>query len=138
MKKSYTWNIYNGRIRDKDYSMRVININSKDMSAHFPYKAGIAIPFNWTTETGMPSNVELESLNKIEDYLSEIIGRDKNIMVAVVTGNNVEEFVFYTSDPKALETLYKDEILDKIKDHKSQFYFKEDRNWDTYLGLKGQ
>ena len=65
-----TWTIYKAKMNGKEYSMRVVNLDHKDMAKKYPYKAGVAIPFNWETETGMPSKVELESLNKIEDYLS--------------------------------------------------------------------
>ncbi len=137
-KSDHNWGIYKGNMDGKSYSMRVNDVDYKDMSKNYFYKVGIAVPFNWTTETGMPSRVELESLNGIEDYLFKVIRSDKDIMVAVVTGNNVEEFIFYTSDPESFAELYKKKIQSYITDHKSQFYYKEDKNWDTYLALKGK
>lgn len=133
-----SWSVYKGKMKGTDYSMRVIDIDYKKISKQFIYKAGIAIPFNWKTENGMPNNVELGSLNKIEDYLAEITQDAKNIMVAVITGNNVEEFLFYTSDPQSFTDLYKDKIKNHIDDHESQFYSKEDSDWSTYQSFIGK
>lgn len=118
--------------------MRLIEIDSKEISKKYPYKAGVAIPFNWNTETGMPNNVELESLNEIEDYLAEVIDPDKDIMVGVITGNNVEEFLFYTSDPESFQVLYDQKIATYITSHTSQFFTKEDKDWDAYFAFKGK
>ena len=133
-----SWSIYEGKMKGVNYSMRVIDLNYKEISRKYQFKAGIAIPFNWKTENGMPSKVELEGLNKIEDYLVEKVNNDKNIMVAVITGNNVKEFVFYTSDPKRLGDLCRNEITSYITDHESQFYSKEDKDWSAYQAFIGK
>lgn len=132
-----SWSILKAVKNKKEYSIRLRDIDLNKYKNEYIFKIGIAIQYNWKTETGFPSPVEINSLNDIEDIFVSNLDNEDTFIVGAITGDNVFELIFYSSNNSGKDNLLRD-IINDIKDHNIQAYIEEDRNWDTYQALRGK
>jgi len=98
----------------------------------FRYRAGVAVPLNYTNEHGLPSENEMQELNVIEDsLLDQMEAGEQSILVLVITTNGMREFVFYTRDSTLVEKVV-ERLRTRIKTHKIQAYVTKDPGWEVY------
>lgn len=111
-----------------------INNGLRSVSGKPPFKHrfGVAVPLRAPKEDGLPTNDEMEKLNRIEDALTAAFTPSgKTLFALTITTSGFREFVFYTSVPAeippAMERLKK-----QITTHEVQFYVKPDEKWEIY------
>jgi hypothetical protein len=57
--------------------------------------------------------------------------RNESLFAVVITTGGMREFVFYTSNPGAVEAKFK-EVRQKVQSHQIQGMIRPDENWDVY------
>ena len=127
------WSILQGQDNEKPIFVRR-NDSAKQLSSNseFDYRVGVAIPLLAPNKFGLPSNDEMESLNKIESELSIQLEKGKNsLLVLSITTNGMREFVFYTRDSRMIEKIIND-VRNKFSSHEIQFYIEKDKDWSVY------
>ena len=90
------WTILSGQEDGKPMVVRRNN-SAKQLSSNseFDYRVGVTIPLLAPNEVGLPSNEEMESLNQIEDELSNQLEKDRaSILVLSITTNGMRECVY--------------------------------------------
>lgn len=98
----------------------------------FCFRLGVAIPLLAPNENGLPDNVEMESLNKIEDFLCSAFEQDQNaIHVLAITTKAMREFIFYSRKPDVIEPTI-EQARSAFPDYSVQFYVARDPGWEGY------
>ncbi len=127
------WSILNGEQNGQPMFIRK-NESAKILASHpdYSYRVGIAIPLLDPNEQGLPSNDEMESLNRIEDKLIEFLESNQDsLQVLSITTNRMQEFVFYTRNPQGSQM-----AVEKLKletpTYELQYYVEEDKKWKLY------
>ena len=93
----------------------------------------IIIDFKERANNGMPTNKELETIYKFEDYLAEHLTNDKTkpnaLFVAKETYNGMCHLIYYVYDPEVAYTFLQKEILIKRFDREFEFIMERDPSW---------
>ncbi|MFA6571890.1 MAG: signal peptidase I [Bacteroidota bacterium] len=95
------------------------------------FQVGIVTPLK-TDNNGMPTGEENAQLLKMEELIRlELEKSDETLYVGTITGGGMKEFVFYTSNPKAVEGIFQ-KLKNKIKHHELQLMIQEDKDWRVF------
>lgn len=131
------WSVRETKLEGDEFLIRVC-VGLKEAIGHpdYPYQVGIAVPLNWKTESGIVSKLESAPLNEIEMEIEKKILTKGTRFVAVLTGRNMREFIFYTSEPKVVEENIR-QLKIKIKSHELQSVVQDDPEWNTYKFILG-
>jgi hypothetical protein len=128
-----SWSLFQGEYDGKPLIARV-NTALISFVSHpqYQHQVGVAVPFHSPDENGFPSSEESSQLTMIEDLLcSELEDRNESLFAVVITMGGMREFVFYTSNPGAVEAKFK-EVRQKVQSHQIQGMIRPDENWDVY------
>ena len=101
------------------------NVSIEPLAGHpeYRHRVGIAVPRRGD---------DLSELGKIEDELAAEFERDhESLLAVVVTGDDFQEFVYYTRDPAAA-TGHRQAVAAKFPDHDLQMYVEPDPEWVAY------
>ncbi len=127
------WSVLQGNHDGKPMFVRR-NDSAKQLAvdSRFAYRVGIAIPLVAPNKFGLPSDEEIESLNRIEDELCRQLERDDlAVQVLSITTNGMREFIFYTRDPKTAEQSINN-VRTQFSSREIQSYTAEDKEWSLY------
>lgn len=128
-----TWAVLRGEHNGKTMFIRR-NESAVNLKGHpeYAYRVGVAIPLVAPNDDGLPSNEEMEVLNKIEDALSDAFEKQQaSLHVLAVTTNAMREFIYYTLVPAEIEARLNTVRL-LFQDRELQFYIANDAKWDGY------
>lgn len=101
------------------------------------HQIGIAVKLNDPGPNGLPTEQELEELNRVEEQIHEHFRmRSLAILAVVLTMPNVREFVLYTSVPEMIEAAFT-EMQQKVTTHVSTLMIQPDPKWETYAQFRG-
>lgn len=133
-----TWSVREAKLNGDDFVIRVC-VGLREAMGHpdYQYQVGIATPLNWKTESGIASKVESESLQKLELDADETLSSEKTRFVAALTGRNMKELIFYTSDPEVVKNQI-EELKAKNNSHEIQSILQRDPEWNTYRFIIGE
>jgi hypothetical protein len=115
-----------------------INIGYREFGSvpGYIYQVGVAVPFNNSEPTGLPSSEESAELVEIEDVICGVLEEGAAaLFVGVITTGDTREFVFYARDSKQVEARF-EELRGRIASHEVQLMIQPDENWDVYAQLK--
>lgn len=127
------WSVLQGEHNGKPIFIRR-NDSAAQLKGHaeYGYRVGIAVPLLAPNEKGLPSNDEMETLNKIEDALSNAFeNQQASLYVIAITTNAMREFIFYTRVPAEIEAKL-NTVRPQFPDHELQFYVASDSKWSGY------
>src|SRR4051812_15891839 len=65
----------------------------------YPIRIGVALPLNSPDDRGWPSSDEGHQLQRAEDEMLRVV-RGRAVLVAVITGKRMREFVFHAQTPE--------------------------------------
>lgn len=127
------WSILTGQEFEKPIIVRRNNsVQQYAENSAFIYRVGITVLLLKPNEVGLPSKEEVESLNQIEDELTNQLEKEgKSIQVLVITTGGMREFVYYSRNSKFIEQVIYN-TRKKFPSHEIQFYVKEDKEWSIY------
>jgi hypothetical protein len=127
------WNLFQGENNGKPMIVRK-NESARALkeTGTFRNRIGVAVPLIDAREDGLPSPLELENLNAIEDALSSAFEADRRtILVLTITTSGMREFVLYSSNPERLESVL-NELRGKFTRYEFQSYVADDKQWAMY------
>ena len=110
-----------------------LNTGVGSLVAHkkYPFRIGIAIPFNSPQENGLPNKDELQRFERIEDTIFNRFQVDETaVLCAILTTNGMREFILY-SQIDDISTM-----LEDVSSHFSEYNFQrnveQDADWQEY------
>lgn len=127
------WAVLKGQHNGKPMFIRR-NESAAQLEGHaeYGYRVGVAVPLLAPNNDGLPSNDEMEALNKIEDALSVAFeNQQASLQVLAVTTNAMREFIFYTRVPAEIEARL-NTVRSQFPNRELQFYIAADSKWDGY------
>ncbi len=127
------WTVLHGEHNHTPIIIR-LNTGCKEImgSENYSFRMGIALPFLKPQTDGFPSKEEKINLDLIENEIFEIFQEnDFSIISAIITTNNMIEFMIYISDEKSAEGRI-NMIGSKHPSYKFQCYIVEDKDWNGY------
>jgi hypothetical protein len=95
----------------------------------YPIQVGVAVPLNEADARGMPSSIEMQQLDRVEDTIVALASPHA-VLVGVITTNSMREFVLYTRTSDWIATF--DERLRSIETHRPQVMAQPDPSWNVY------
>jgi hypothetical protein len=128
-----SWTMFHGEFDGKPLIARA-NAGLKPHVGHpnYSHHVGVSIPFQNPDQNGFPQSDEAAELMNIEDKIcAELEIGNQSLFAAVITTNGMREFVFYTSNPEAVQTKL-EKLKGEIRSHSVQVIIKHDANWNTY------
>jgi hypothetical protein len=128
-----SWALFKGEWEGKPLIARV-NSALKRFSGHpqYPHQVGVAVPFRSPDENGFPPPDESAELAEIEEMLcSKLETQNESLFAAVITTAGMREFVFYTSNPKSVESKLR-ELEQTVRSHQIQRMIRSDEDWGVY------
>lgn len=102
----------------------------------YPFRLGVAVPFNRPNEHGLPDVDEARQLDEIEANLVAALSEAKAVHVLVLTSNGMREFVFYTAAPEAARAIVEKQQAAE-PGHRMRYLLSEDPQWSLYQSFKG-
>jgi Family of unknown function (DUF695) len=130
------WIVSQGKLEDKPMFVRYrTNLEDIISCQNYNFQIGIAIPLLDSTEEGLTTDEEANSLWAIEDKLSKEFEANKEaIHVMTITYNGMREFVLYSisKKPEYFEKKVKMIEASLNNDYKLQFMIQKDEGWETY------
>lgn len=100
--------------------------------AEYGYRVGVAVPLLAPNSDGLPTNEEMEALNRVEDALSAAFeNQQASLHVLAITTSAMREFIFYTRVPAEIEARLNTVRL-QFPERELQFYVAADSQWDGY------
>ena len=133
LKVEDSWTVYEGQYNGKPLIARV-NIGLQPLvgDSRYQHRIGVAVPFNSAGEDGFPSGEESWKMSEIEDLLAaELERHHESLFAVVITTGGMREFVFYTSDPQAVERKLA-ALAETIDSHQIQRVIQPDEGWAVY------
>lgn len=127
------WVTLEGKYGRMPLSIRV-NQGLEDVIGHkdLQHQAGITVAILNPMKNGLPDKEEDTQLKKIEKIInSELNEKGIALFAAVVTTGGAREFIFYTGNPKAVESSFKI-LTGKIYSHTLQLNIQKDTKWLVY------
>ena len=128
-----SWAVAQAELNGKPMFLR-INEGLRSIAGKHPFdhRFGVTVPLHTPNEHGLPTNEEMESLNRIEEALEATFPpAGPTLLAVVVTTGGFREWVFYTSVAPdiapAMETL-----RSRVTSHELQFYVEPDRKWEVF------
>jgi hypothetical protein len=98
----------------------------------YDHRVGLAMRVLAPKEDGLPTKEELEILYKIEDELRALFEQEQDsIHVLAITTSGFRELVFYTRNPKKVETLLSG-YHQRYGERDPKSYIDEDKEWSVY------
>jgi hypothetical protein len=133
-----SWSITMVRYGRALYTLRInTSFSAPGSRSDYFYQVSIVVPFQSKTHNGFPGKQEDKSLTVIEEILLNNFREKHNtVLVGVVTGNNLREFLLYTSAPSDLEE-HLAKALRNIH-YKYRLTIQEDRDWSVYESFYGK
>ncbi len=128
-----SWSVVEGEYNGKPLIAR-INTGLRPLVAdsRYQHRIGVAVPFTSAGEDGLPSGEESWQVAEIEDLIAAALEEHhESLFAAIITTNGVREFVFYTSDPGAVEKKLA-VLAKKIDSHQIQRVTHLDEGWTVY------
>lgn len=128
------WSLAQGEFDGKPLVVRFRQIKEAEGHPDYPFQIGVAVPFLKNTPNGLPEKDDSDSLNIIEDKLSDLLEKQHHaVFVISITTNNMREFVFYAKEwkPEFFDKEIK-ELNKSIPSHNLQFMMKQDPKWSTF------
>ena len=129
------WDVYMAQY-EKGRGSTVINMSLKENAPmkQYPYLLKTGVRLIKCSEDGLPTQEELNVLNRISDRIKSIIDSNiKNIPTATFSYQCERIDYYYIFDTmeirKHLESTYQQEF----PDYKYSINFRYDKNWDAYL-----
>jgi hypothetical protein len=103
--------------------------------AGFEHQVGIAVPLRHADTEGLPTAIETQDLNAIEDAICSVFEPQcESLLVATITTAGVREFVLYTRNPDEVKRKFR-LLGDRISSHKVHLRVQPDKGWDIYSKL---
>lgn len=101
-------------------------------TAKFPLRFGVAVRLRAPDARGMPTEVELRELARIEDLLVDRLHAQQTaVVVLVITTGGMREFVFYTGSSAWAQKVVED-VQGEIVSHRLQTSWAIDPAWTVY------
>ena len=127
------WKVYQGQWEGHPLFLRR-NETAEKLKGHpdYCFRFGVAIPLLAPNENGFPDKDEMESLNKIEDFLTTAFEQHQNaIQVLAITTKAMREFIFYSRKPDVIESTI-EQARAEFPNYSVQFYVARDPCWEGY------
>jgi hypothetical protein len=128
-----SWSMFQGEYDGKPLIARA-NVALKPFVGHprYSHQVGVAVPFRTPDENGFAQSEEAAELIEIEDQIcAELEVGNESLFAAVITTGGMREFVFYTSNPEAVQVKLKN-LRETIQGHTIQGMIRPDGDWDVY------
>ena len=128
-----SWLTLEGKYGRMPMSIR-INQGLESVIGHkdLQHQAGITVAILNPMKNGLPNNEEEIQLQKIEEIIaSELKEMGIAVFAAVVTTGGTREFIFYTGNPKTVETSFKI-LTGKVYTHTLKLNIQKDKKWLVY------
>lgn len=134
-KYSEDWNFYLTEIDGKKASIRL----NLDLKKSIPIKekpnlSWISVKLNSPTDNGLTSNDESEILFKMENHLLDKISSRNSLHIGILTTDGHRNFYFYSKNADVFKT-EAEKATKEYPKYEMLVHSKEDKNWNTYLGL---
>ncbi len=100
-------------------------------TAEFPYLISILWRYDGAQNEGMPDDLTLAQMNRVEDALDAIDKSGEAFLMVAVTGNNRREWIWYTADRERYMGMVNRSMPRQPK-FPLDFATSEDPSWDTY------
>ncbi len=101
----------------------------------FEHQVGIAVPMRHVDDSGLPTAIEAQDLNAIEDAICSVFEPEyESLFVATITTGGVREFLLYTRNPEEMKRKFK-LLGDRIATHKIHLRVQPDKDWQIYSNL---
>jgi hypothetical protein len=101
----------------------------------FPYLVSILWQYDGSQNGGMPDEMTLAHINRVEDALDAIDASGEAFLMVAVTGNNRREWIWYTDDRDRYMALV-NRVMPKQARFPLDFATSEDPSWLTYLSIR--
>lgn len=100
--------------------------------AAYPFRIGVATPVHQLAANGMPTSGENATLLELERQLAAALEAERHaILVVALTTNGVKEWVFYATDPKAIQQRF-EAFAPTVRTHRLQMVIEKDPGWVVY------
>jgi len=133
LKVEESWTVFEGDHNGKPLIARV-NRGLLPLAgdSRYQYRVGVAVPFNSVGQNGLPSGEESWEVSEIEDLVAaELELHHESLFAIAITTGGMREFVFYTSDPQAVEKKL-EALAQRIRSHQIQRVIQPDERWTVY------
>lgn len=130
------WSVGEGEHEGKTLIVRCNN-GYRDCGsvAGYEHQVGVAVPLRAPDPTGLPGPEEDAQLGDLEDSIcTSLEAQADSLLVAIITGSGMREFVFYTRAPDTVRQRF--ELLRaSITSHEIQLMIQPDKDWRVYAQL---
>ncbi len=130
------WSVGEGELEGKVMIVRS-NTGYRGLGsvAGYEHQVGVAVPLRAPEPTGLPSPEEAAQLGDLEDSIcTSLEAEAESLLVAVITGSGMREFVFYTRAPEEAKQRF--ELLRRsVTSHEIQLMIQPDKDWRVYAEL---
>lgn len=137
-KQEDAWAVATGHDGGKPLIFRFREVVPPDISKpEFPNLLAISWQYDPDINNGMPTPKDNERMVLLEDLLEKALeGKKQSILTAVVTGNGVKEWQWYSRDAKTSMQII-NEALSGHSEFPIQISTEHDPEWSAYLNLRG-
>jgi len=128
------WTVAQGSYNGHPMLVR-INTAYRETSdrGEYPIRIGVALPVNQPDDRGWPGSEEGHQLQDAEDKIVRAV-RGRAVLVAVITGKNMREFVFHAHASDWIAD-FDQEASAAVTSHELQVMAQLDPDWNVYASL---
>lgn len=101
----------------------------------FPYLISVLWQYQGDATGGMPDDDTLANMDDMEDAVLPIDGSDNAFLMAVITGNNHREWLWYAADAQTFSWVFNEALRGKPK-FPLDLQATADPEWLTYLSIR--
>jgi len=133
------WSVLEGRYDDRPMFVR-LNTGARTVSksAELTHRLGIAVPFQSSSEEGLPTSSESTVLVSIEETLCESLRAGTEVVLTlVITTSGMREFVFYCAMPAHVSSAVAS-VRQRFPSYEIQVVEESDPDWTVFDQFAGE
>ena len=126
------WNIAEGMYGGHRIIVRQ-NVGARPIAGngHYPFRAGIAIPFRSPQKDGTPSKYDITILERIEDLIYDYFDTGHTgVLCLVLTTQGMREFIVYSTTDDIADLT--GSLSQHFRQYDIQHYAEPDKDWDVF------